>query len=78
MMESDVPKAMKLTMLFIDRVGFPTMAFLLMAYMCFATLTKITSALMENTRVLTIMSTEFQLHDKTMRAMFKDMGANDE
>jgi len=32
-LNGDVPKFMKLIMLFIDRVGFPTMAFLLMFYM---------------------------------------------
>lgn len=77
MTDSDIPKAMKLTMLFIDRVGFPTMAFLLMAYMCFVTLSKVTGALLENTKVLTLMSTEFRQHDESTLRALRSIGAEE-
>lgn len=35
-------------MIFVDRVGFPIMAFLIMAYMCFVTLNKVTVAIDNN------------------------------
>lgn len=44
-LNGDVPKFMKLVMLFIDRVGFPTMAFLLMFYMANVGMDKQTKAL---------------------------------
>jgi hypothetical protein len=44
-LNGDVPKFMKLIMLFIDRVGFPTMAFLLMFYMANVGMEKQTKAL---------------------------------
>ena len=77
MTDSEIPKAMKLTMIFIDRVGFPTMAFLLMAYMCFVTLAKVTGALNENTKVLTIVSTEFRNHDDYTRRALRSIGAEE-
>lgn len=51
-------------MVFIDRVGFPTMAFLLMSYMCFSTLHKITDAMAENTKALLSLTTEFREHNR--------------
>ena len=48
-----IPKFMKLVMLFIDRVGFPVLAFILMFFMSYVSLNKITTALQENSKVLT-------------------------
>jgi len=43
--DKEIPKLLRYTMLFIDRVGFPIVAFLIMAYMCFVTIQKNTEAL---------------------------------
>ena len=50
----DIPKSMKLVMIFIDRVGFPVVAFLLMFYMAIisqqrmtASMDKVSETLME-------------------------------
>ena len=49
----DVPKAMKLIMLFIDRVGFPVLAFCLMFWMAYISLQRMTDAIQTNTVALT-------------------------
>lgn len=59
----DVPKTLKLVMLFIDRVGFPVLAFILMFFMSYTSLAKVTKAMEENTRALvefSVRSSEFQ------------------
>lgn len=48
----EIPKFLKLVMIFVDRIGFPVLAFILMFYMSFISITKITSAIAENTRAL--------------------------
>lgn len=40
-----IPSIFKYIMTFIDRVGFPIFAFLVMTYMCFRTLDKLTTAI---------------------------------
>ena len=40
----DIPKVLKLVMVFIDRVGFPTLAFILMFYLSTTAIGKITDA----------------------------------
>lgn len=52
-MNGDIPRFLKLTMIFIDRVGFPVLAFVLMFYMSFCSLQKVTSAVADNTKALT-------------------------
>ena len=76
-MDTDIPRSMKLIMIFIDRVGFPTIAFLLMAYMCFVTLEKMTTALMENTKVLTSLGMEFKTHDEYSRKAFRALNVDE-
>lgn len=59
----DVPKTLKLIMLFIDRVGFPVLAFILMFFMSYASLARVTKAVEENTKALlefSVRSNEFQ------------------
>ena len=59
----DIPRYMKLIMVFIDRVGFPVLAFILMFYLAFSSLQKSTEAIAENTKALvlfTAVSSEFQ------------------
>ncbi len=72
-MTEDIPRSMKLIMLFIDRVGFPTMAFLLMAYMSFVTLRKVTDALADNTRALSTLGTQFAEHRIEMGRALEDL-----
>ena len=64
-LNGDVPKVMKLVMLFIDRVGFPTMAFLLMFYMAYCSMDKMTKAMQENSLVLN----EFRVTSKDFQAV---------
>jgi hypothetical protein len=44
---NEMPKSLKMAMVFIDRVGFPIMAFLLMFYLCFKTLSDNTVVLIQ-------------------------------
>ena len=74
-LNEDVPKWLKMVMLFIDRVGFPVLAFLLMFYLCFSSLTKMTAALQDNSAVLRQMketSQEFQTMVKVDHTQMKD------
>lgn len=62
-LNGDVPKSIKLVMLFIDRVGFPSMAFLLMFWLSYTSLNKVTQALEDNSLVLNefrVSSRDFQ------------------
>lgn len=38
----DIPSTLKFIMTFIDRVGFPILAFLIMSYLCFVSIEKLT------------------------------------
>lgn len=42
---TNIPRWMKLILVFIDRVGFPVLAFILMFFMCYQSLDKATVAL---------------------------------
>ena len=53
---TNIPKWMKLLLVFIDRVGFPVLAFILMFFMCYQTLDKVTNSLKANTEALIEMS----------------------
>lgn len=53
--DHDMPKALRWTMEFINRVGFPIFAFIVLAYLCFVSLGKLERAVTENTRVLTVL-----------------------
>ena len=59
MFESNIelPKFLKLLMTFIDRVGFPILAFILMFYMSNVSIQKVTCAINDNTKALTEFST---------------------
>lgn len=53
--DSIIPAWLKYIMVFIDRVGFPIVAFGVMTYMCFVTLEKLTVSLNNLTQaVLTL------------------------
>lgn len=60
----EIPRGLKLVMVFIDRVGFPAVAFILMAWMCFKTLDKMTEALTENTKVLATVKSAIDQHQR--------------
>jgi hypothetical protein len=47
-LNGDIPRFLKLIMVFIDRVGFPVLAFLLMFYISYTSITKMTVAITEN------------------------------
>jgi hypothetical protein len=51
-LNNDIPKFLKLIMMFIDRVGFPALAFCLMFYLSFVSIQKVTSAVADNTKAL--------------------------
>lgn len=80
----EVPKTLKLVMIFIDRVGFPVLAFILMFFMSYTSLAKVTKAMEENTKALvefSVRSIEFQkivcvdhsaMQEDLKRIMLKD------
>jgi hypothetical protein len=58
--EEDMPRQLRWSMVFIDRVGFPIFAFLLMTYMCFFTLHKVSESVTKNTEVLSALKEEIE------------------
>ena len=58
-----VPEWLKYAMAFIDRVGFPVMAFLLMFYLCFRTLTDNTTVLTEVNKALVALNATLSERD---------------
>jgi hypothetical protein len=66
-MSGELPGFLKVIMQFIDRVGFPIMAFVLMFYFAFFSLQKTTDALIDNTRVLSVTSATSQEMLKTVQ-----------
>jgi len=61
-----IPKKVRWMMTFINRVGFPIVAFLLMFYICYVTLEKITKAIQENTISLNLFRSEMVNDHKSM------------
>lgn len=59
-MVSDMPKYLRWGMVFIDRVGFPIVAFLLMCYMCFVSLKNLNDVLTQNTGVLSALKNQIE------------------
>ena len=73
-LNGDVPKYMKLLMLFIDRVGFPVLAFILMFWLSYNSIGKMTTAIADNSKVLAIYkasSDAFQTDVKIDHAIIK-------
>lgn len=71
----DIPKFMKLILVFIDRVGFPVMAFCLMFWMSYSSLDKATSAINTNTQALLEFKTsslEFQVRTSGEHTKIKE------
>jgi len=62
-LNGDVPKYLKLLMLFIDRVGFPTMAFIAMFYVSYCSMDKMTKALQDNSVVMN----DFRISSKSFQ-----------
>lgn len=69
----DIPKTLKIAMLFIDRVGFPILAFCLMFWMSYTSLDKVTEALTSNTKALTEFSASSQEFQKNVTMDHKYM-----
>jgi len=59
---NDIPRTLKWTMEFINRTGFPAVAFLLMTYICFTSLNKLTDALNQNTAILATIKQDLAQH----------------
>lgn len=55
-----IPPIMRMTMVFIDRVGFPILAFCLMFAFAYFSMQKMTAALEDNTKALVEMSVASQ------------------
>jgi hypothetical protein len=62
----DIPRFLKLIMIFIDRVGFPVLAFCLMFYMSNMSLQKMTEAISENTKALVQFRTSSEAFQSTV------------
>ena len=60
----DIPNSIKILMVFIDRVGFPIMAFLLMFYMSYFTLKQVTGSINEATKVLVELKASVDRHNR--------------
>ena len=61
----EIPRSLRLIMVFIDRVGFPVMAFLMMFYMSTVSLERQTTALQANTKAITELSVNsLAFHDQ--------------
>lgn len=70
-----IPNTIKILMIFIDRVGFPVMAFLLMFYMSFFTLKQVTGSIAENTKALVELKNSVNKHTRlTEPAIEKILG----
>jgi hypothetical protein len=67
----ELPNALKVIMAFVDRVGFPILAFVLMFYFAFFSLQKATDALVENTKVL---STTSSISQEMLRVVQTNQG----
>jgi hypothetical protein len=61
MSELEPPKIFRYITTFIDRVGFPILAFLIMAYICFVSLEGMKKSLNENTSVIKELKTIISL-----------------
>lgn len=53
-----LPKMLRVVMIFIDRVGFPVLAFIMMFVLCVVYVNRNTEAIMKNTEVLTEIKTQ--------------------
>lgn len=71
--DHDIPRTMKLLMTFIDRIGFPILAFLLMAYMFFVNQAKMNEAMRENTLALGAVATQVREHNEWAHEAFKTL-----
>lgn len=56
----EVPAVLKYLMVFIDRVGFPIVAFLIMTYLCFVSLRELGKTIEGNTQALTNVAMEIK------------------
>lgn len=63
-LQADMPKFLRWAMVFIDRLGFPIFAFLLMCYIVFVGMKNITESLTQNTQVLAALVTKIDRIDQ--------------
>lgn len=75
-LNGNVPQWLKMLMIFIDRVGFPTLAFILMFYVSFTSLAKVSSSITENTNVLTKLVASSEQFQKIVQEEHKCMREN--
>ena len=62
-LNGDIPQFLKIMMVFIDRVGFPILAFILMFFLSYSSLGKMTEAIEKNSIALShleVSNTSFQ------------------
>jgi hypothetical protein len=70
--DMELPSFLKMIMVFIDRVGFPVLAFILMFYMAFVSLGKITVVMDKNATVLTELVTFEKSSYDTLKDLIKE------
>ena len=68
-----IPRVLKLVMVFIDRVGFPVLAFILMFFVAWVGSREMTKALEKNTAALTNFSVSSQEFQKKVSSDHQDM-----
>lgn len=69
----DIPKYLKVLMNFIDRIGFPILAFLMMFWVAYTSLDKMSKSLEKNTSVLERITTTSELFQQQVQTQHRDM-----
>lgn len=59
--DGSIPRVMRLAMVFIDRIGFPILAYLMMFYLCVVSLQRVSDAITKNTQVLTVLTEKMSM-----------------
>lgn len=72
---NELPKTLRLLMVFIDRVGFPVLAFLLMFFYAYQTLNKMTVAVSEMTANIKLLSDKNTSQNDAIIRAIRDVDA---
>lgn len=69
--EVEIPYWMRLVMLFIDRLGFPIMAFFCMLWICYNTISKNTEAINRNTEAIVQLRESNEMRTTVLEELIK-------
>lgn len=71
--DSNIPQTVKTISYFIKQVGFPVVAFLLMFYMTFYSVQRLTDSVNNQTKVLSELTLSIKLFQEDVKSEHKDM-----